>query len=69
MYKSKIRNLEVIVEGQTRQIDKMIADPNKNQQEFMALNQQRSMNLRELSRLRKLQFEEDHERVGFDDDR
>ena len=69
MYKSKIRNLEVIVEGQTRQIDKMIADPNRNQQEFMALNQQRSMNLRELSRLRKLQFEEDHERVGFDDDR
>ena len=68
MYRDKIRNLEKIVEDQTHKIDMMRDNPNKNHQEFMALNEQRSMNLRELSRLRRLEYD-DSQRVNFDDDR
>ncbi len=69
MYREKIRKLELLVEEQGQKITKMQNDPNRDEQEYMSLNQQRSMTMRQLSELRRLQWEEDHERVNFDDDR
>lgn len=65
MYKDKIRNLERLVEDQTIKIDRLT----KDNPEYITLIDQRSTNMQELSRLRRLQWEEDHERVRFDDDR
>lgn len=65
MYKDKIRNLEKIVESQTTKISSL----SKGDPEYITLIGKRSDNLQELSRLRKLQWEEDYERVRFDDDR
>lgn len=69
MYREKIRKLELLVEEQGQKITKMQNDLNRDEQEYMSLNQQRSMTMRQLSELRRLQWEEDHERVNFDDDR
>lgn len=69
MYRERIRKLEILVEEQGQKIIKMQNDPNRDEQEYMSLNQQRSMTMRQLSELRRLQWEEDHERVNFDDDR
>ena len=69
MYREKIRKLELLVEEQGQKITKMQNDTNRDEQEYMSLNQQRSMTMRQLSELRRLQWEEDHERVNFDDDR
>lgn len=69
MYKNKIRNLELLLIEQNKKIDSLINDPNKNNIEFVQLVEQRSTTIKELSYLRKLQWDEDHERVNFDDDR
>jgi hypothetical protein len=65
MYRDRIRNLEKLVEDQTNKISSL----SKDNPEYTTLIDSRSTNLQELSSLRKLQWEEDHERVRFDDDR
>ncbi len=65
MYRDRIRTLEKLVENQTNKISSL----SKDNPEYTTLIDSRSTNLQELSRLRKLQWEEDHERVRFDDDR
>lgn len=65
MYREQIRNLERLVEEQTINISKL----SKENPNYITMVDQRSTNMQELSRLRRLQWEEDHERVGYDDDR
>ena len=65
MYRDRIRTLEKLVEDQTTKISSM----SKDNPEYTMLIDNRSTNLQELSRLRKLQWEEDYGRVRFDDDR
>lgn len=65
MYRDRIRTLEKLVEDQTTKISSL----SKDNPEYTTLIDSRSTNLQELSRLRRLQWEEDHERVRFDDDR
>lgn len=65
MYRDRIRTLEKLVEDQTNKISGL----SKDNPEYTTLIDSRSTNLQELSRLRKLQWEEDHERVRFDDER
>lgn len=68
MYKEKIRRLENILLNQTSTIDQIKDDPNRSV-ELKTLVEQRSSTLSELSQLRRMQYEEEHERVNFDDDR
>lgn len=65
MYIDRMRKLELLIEDQTKKINSLTKDDS----EYVTFVEQRSVNLQELSRLRKLQWEEDHERVRFDDDR
>ena len=69
MYRDRIRRLETIIEDQNKQINKLNIDPNKNQKEYNRLISERTVILNELSVFRKLQWEEDHEKVNLDDDR
>jgi len=69
MYRDRIRRLETIIEDQNKQINKLNIDPNKNQKEYNRLINERTVILNELSVFRKLQWEEDHEKVNLDDDR
>ena len=69
MYRDRIRRLETIIEDQNKQINKLNLDPNKNQKEYNRLINERTVILNELSVFRKLQWEEDHEKVNLDDDR
>ncbi len=68
MYKEKIRRLENVLAEQTRTIDLLKEDTSKAS-ELKILIEQRSTTLSELSQLRRMQYEEEHERVHFDDDR
>lgn len=65
MYVDRIRKLEKLIEEQSKKIDGI----NKDQPEYSTLFDQLSEGKKELARLRRLQWEEDHERVRFDDDR
>ena len=65
MYRDRIRKLELLIEDQTIKI----ASLTKDNPDHPTLIDQRSVNLQELSRLRKLQWEEDYDSVSFDDDR
>jgi small-conductance mechanosensitive channel len=67
MYSEKIRRLENVFADQTTKIDLLKNDASKAM-ELKTLIEQRSNTLTELSKLRRLQYEE-HERVRFDDDR
>ncbi len=69
MYHQKIRNLEIALEEKNIKIAKLKSDPNVNNQELTSLVEQQSTILRDLSTLRRLQYDEDYERVKFDDDR
>ena len=69
-YKTRIAHLEEA----HRVLDKEIADMQRNhphvQEEKVAEAKKRKLALRdEISKLQKLQFEEDTQRVDFDDDR
>lgn len=65
MYKDQIRRLEILIEDQNKKINSI----SKESPSYKTLTELRSTNQQELSRLRKLQWLEDHERLGFDDDR
>lgn len=69
MYHDKIRRLEISLEEQNLKINKLKSENTYSTQELTALTEQRNQTLRDLSSLRRLQHEEDYERVRFDDDR
>jgi hypothetical protein len=64
-YHNRIKTLE---EGY-RILESRISDFNGDNEELSKLKEQKSKYFDELRRLRKLQWEEDHERVNFDDER
>lgn len=67
-YKARIRMLEDL----HRQIDQQIIELEKQKADDLKISELKKKKLQyrdELSRLNKLQWEEDHERVHFDDDR
>ena len=69
-YKERIRQLEYLHEQIDQQIDKMEKNhPHVEEVKVQEMKKKRLQYRDELSRLRKLQWEEDHERVDFDDDR
>lgn len=69
-YRERIRHLEQLHEAIDREIDKMEKNhPHVEETRVHDMKKQRLLYRDELSRLRKLQWEEDHERVDFDDDR
>lgn len=69
-YHERIRQLENLHRQIDSQIDKMERNhPHVEQMKLQEMKKTRLQYRDELSRLRKLQFEEDHERVNFDDDR
>lgn len=68
-YRSKIKMLEETYLNLNVKIDTLQKSENPNKEELQKMISQRTKYLSELSRFRKLQWEEDHERVEFDDDR
>ncbi len=69
-YKARIKHLEQLHEEINREIDKM--EKNHPHVEEVRVHEMKKTRLAyrdELSRLRKMQWEEDHERVNLDDDR
>lgn len=69
-YKAKIKELEHAHKILNAEVDKMEKNhPHVEETKVHDMKKKRLQLLDELSRLRKLQWEEDHERVSFDDDR
>lgn len=68
-YHSKIKILEETYLNLNTKIDALQKSENSDKEELQKMISQRTKYLSELSRFRKLQWEEDHERVEFDDDR
>ena len=67
-YKTRIKMLE----ESHRLIDQQIIELEKNKADEMKISELKKKKLLyrdELSKLNRLQWEEDHERVNFDDDR
>ena len=67
-YKARIK----ILEEMHRQVDQQIIELEKQKADDLKISEMKKKKLQyrdELSRLTKLQWEEDHERVNFDDDR
>ncbi len=68
-YKERIKQLERLHEEINREIDKMEKNhPHVEEVRVHEMKKKRLQYKDELSRLRKLQWEEDHERVGWDDE-
>lgn len=68
-YHTKINVLVESLKLLEGRIESMIADPNHDKTTMTEALQQRVTLNYEISRLRKLQWEEDHERINLDDDR
>lgn len=69
-YRERIKHLEQLHGELDREIDKMEKNhPHVEEVRVHDMKKKRLQYRDELSRLRKLQWEEDHERVNFDDDR
>lgn len=68
-YKSQIRTLDANLKMYDSQIAKMEVTSFPDEALLVELKTKRTSTFNELRRLNKLQWEEDHERVNFDDDR
>lgn len=68
-YHAKIRTLEESYRVISDKISLAQKDETFDKEVLNSMKSQQSMYFDELRRLRKLQWEEDHERVNFDDDR
>jgi len=68
-YKSQIRTLDANLKMYDSQIAKMEVASFPDEALLVELKTKRTSTFNELRRLNKLQWEEDHERVNFDDDR
>ncbi len=65
MYKSRIQTLE----ESHRLLDKQISEGNYTETQISEMKKKKLMYKDEISRLTRLQWEWEHERVDFDDDR
>jgi len=68
-YHSKIKVLEESYRVLNKRVESAQQDQSFDKEELQKMISQREKYLSELSRFRKLQWEEDHERVNIDDDR
>lgn len=69
-YEARIKHLEQLHEEINREIDNMEKNhPHVEETRVHDMKKKRLQYRDELSRLRRLQWEEDHERVEWDDDR
>lgn len=69
-YRERIKHLEQLHKQINEEIDKMERNhPHVQEHKLHDMKKQRLAYRDELSRLNRLQWEEDHERVDFDDDR
>lgn len=69
-YRERIKHLEHLHKEIDSEIDKMERNhPHVQEAKLHDMKKQRLLYRDELSRLNRMQWEEDHERVDFDDDR
>lgn len=68
-YKNRIRILEDTYNTLEKKIENLSEEEKQDKDKVNDFREQKSKIYSELSRLRKLQWEEDHERVNFDDER
>lgn len=69
-YRERIKHLEQLHKQLNEEIDKMERNhPHVQEQKLHDMKKQKLAYRDELSRLNRLQWEEDHERVNFDEDR
>lgn len=69
-YRERIKHLEQLHKQLNEEIDKMERNhPHVQELKLHDMKKQRLAYRDELSRLNRLQWEEDHERVNYDDDR
>jgi hypothetical protein len=69
MYKERIAKLQQAFDELNNQIAKAEKDENFNKDSLNTMHSQRSMLYSDLRKYTRLQWEEDHERVNFEDDR
>lgn len=67
-YHSKIKMLEETYLNLNNRIDALQKSDNPDKTELQKMISERTKYLSELSRFRKLQWEEDHERVNLDEE-
>ena len=68
-YKSQIRNLQEAYQKLDNEIFSLTKSETKDQFKIQELINKRSRMQTEIRKLQKLQWEEDHDRVNFEDDR
>jgi len=68
-YKSQIRNLQEAYQKLDNEIFSLMKNENKDQVKLQDLIGKRSKTQLEIRKLQKLQWEEEHDRVNFEDDR
>jgi hypothetical protein len=69
MYKQRIAKLQQQIKDLDEKILSAESDTNFDKNSLKSMQSQRSMIYYEIQRLNKLQWEEDHERVSYDDER
>jgi hypothetical protein len=67
MYEDKIRELEQEFERISTKLNEMQIKNNTHSDEFPILNKTRSRIFDEIRRLRRLQWDEEHEQLGWDE--
>ena len=68
-YKSQIKNLQEASQLLDNEISSLMKNENKDQVMITGLISKRSSIQSDIRKLQKLQWEEDHDRVNFEDDR
>ena len=68
-YKSQIKNLQEAYQRLDNEIFSLMKTENKDQSMINGLISKRSAIQSDIRKLQKLQWEEDHDRVNFEDDR
>ena len=68
-YKSQIRNLQEAYQKLDNEIFSLTKSETKDQTKLQDLVSKREKAQLEIRKLQKLQWEEDHDRVNFEDDR
>lgn len=68
-YGLKIKAIELIIKDIDLKIDNLTKSENKDENILRNLTETRYNMINELRRLNKLDYEENYQRVGYDDDR
>jgi ABC-type phosphate transport system auxiliary subunit len=68
-YKSQIKNLQETYQNLDNEVFSLMKNQNKDQVKLQDLIGKRSKTQLEIRKLQKLQWEEEHDRVNFEDDR